>query len=153
MEAAAKGETRKSASGTYAATPRASALKPGKWQVYAAVSGSAMAMMTGTATSPIGSEGPDTVLTPVARATADKQNFPSFRSMPMIQAVRSAMTRLDAQTTQTPVISPAGVVPIFGSGNTIQPGEWVSIYGNNLADADAFLERRFPDLLGGTQAS
>ncbi|HEX4135210.1 MAG TPA: IPT/TIG domain-containing protein [Bryobacteraceae bacterium] len=154
MDAIPKGEL-ENRLGAYAATLRASGLKrpPGKWQVYAAVSGSAMAMMTGAATSLIGSETSDTTSMPIARATANEQSFPSFRSMPMIRAVRSAMTRLDAQAAQPPVISPLGVVPIFGSGNTIQPGEWVSIYGSNLAGADASWNGDFPTLLGGTQVT
>jgi hypothetical protein len=33
-----------------------------------------------------------------------------------------------------PSITPGGIVPIYSTVSTIQPGEWVSIYGTNLAN-------------------
>ena len=36
-----------------------------------------------------------------------------------------------------PSITPGGIMPAFGASGTIQPGEWVSIYGTNLASGTA----------------
>ena len=49
-----------------------------------------------------------------------------------------------------PSISPNGIVPLFSSSTTIQPGEWVSIYGNNLASGTTVWNGDFPISLGGT---
>jgi len=49
-----------------------------------------------------------------------------------------------------PSISPGGVVPIFSTASTIQPGEWVSIYGSNLASGITVWNGDFPTSLGGT---
>jgi uncharacterized protein (TIGR03437 family) len=43
------------------------------------------------------------------------------------------------------------VVPLDSSVNTIQPGEIVSIYGNNLANQIAYWNGNFPTSLGGTR--
>src|ERR1700733_3121988 len=95
----------------YFATLRSSSLRDvlkrsaGNWQIYAAVTGA-----------------------PSARSTAVKQTLLSSKSAPpMLQAVRVAMAQ-----TQAPSISPGGVVPLDGTANMIQPGEWVSIFGANL---------------------
>jgi len=37
----------------------------------------------------------------------------------------------------SPSITPGGVVPVASPVGTIQAGEWVSIYGNNLATGTA----------------
>jgi uncharacterized protein (TIGR03437 family) len=47
-------------------------------------------------------------------------------------------------------ITQGGIVPIYSSATTIQPGEWVSIFGNNLASAPATWNNNFPTMLGGT---
>jgi hypothetical protein len=52
-----------------------------------------------------------------------------------------------------PSITPGGVVPVFSTANTIQPGEWVSIYGTNLADAASTWNGDFPQSLGGTSVT
>lgn len=52
-----------------------------------------------------------------------------------------------------PGILPAGVVPIYSSVNTIQPGEWVSIFGSNLAAGNATWTGNFPLSLGGTSVT
>src|SRR5581483_2127402 len=49
-----------------------------------------------------------------------------------------------------PTISPGGIVPVGSTVNTIQPGEWVSIYGSNLANSTAIWKGDFPTSLGGT---
>jgi uncharacterized protein (TIGR03437 family) len=45
------------------------------------------------------------------------------------------------------------VVPIFSSANTIQPGEWISIFGLNLAPAPATWSGNFPVSLGGVNVT
>ncbi len=49
-----------------------------------------------------------------------------------------------------PYVSPGGVVPVNSTARTIQPGEWVSIYGNNLASQTVVWNGNFPTSLGGT---
>jgi len=126
--------------------------KPPNWQIYASVTGSAMAMLTGASAAIIGNEIQDAAAEPIA-SVRDAKDPASFRTMPMIHAVRLAMAKQDsghASQAQAPSISPGGVVPVFGTVNTIQPGEWVSIYGNNLASGNAVWNGDFPMLLGGT---
>ena len=48
---------------------------------------------------------------------------------------------------------PGGVVPAFGETNVIQPGEWVSIYGLNLASETATWNNDFPTSLAGTSVT
>ena len=55
-----------------------------------------------------------------------------------------------ASRAQAPSISPAGVVPLDSTASTIQPGEWVSIYGTNLASSAVSWTGNFPTSLGGT---
>ncbi len=52
-----------------------------------------------------------------------------------------------------PTITSGGVVPLYSSVNTIQPGEWVSIYGTNLATATATWSGDFPTSLAGTSVT
>jgi len=47
-----------------------------------------------------------------------------------------------------PAISKGGIVP-----NTAQPGEWVTIYGTNLANGTALWTGNFPTSLGGTSVT
>jgi uncharacterized protein (TIGR03437 family) len=49
-----------------------------------------------------------------------------------------------------PTIGTGGVVPVDSTVNTIQPGEWASIYGTNLASGNASWNGDFPTTLGGT---
>jgi uncharacterized protein (TIGR03437 family) len=49
-----------------------------------------------------------------------------------------------------PSISSGGVAPLNSPLNSIQPGEWVSIYGTNLANGTATWNGDFPTSLGGT---
>ncbi len=48
----------------------------------------------------------------------------------------------------TPTISSGGVVPVYSSSTTIQPGSWTSIFGNNLAPGTATWNNDFPTTLG-----
>lgn len=53
-----------------------------------------------------------------------------------------------------PAISQGGVVPIFSSSPVIQPGSWISIYGQNLVTgAPATWNGDFPTMLGGTSVT
>jgi uncharacterized protein (TIGR03437 family) len=54
---------------------------------------------------------------------------------------------------QTPVITPSGVVPIYSSSTTIQPGSWISIYGSNFADGVTVWAGNFPTTLGETSVT
>ena len=49
-----------------------------------------------------------------------------------------------------PAITPGGIVPIYSSVSTIQPGSWVSIYGSNLANVTYLWNNDFPQSPGGT---
>lgn len=122
---------------------------PANWQIYAAVSSSAMAMLTSAAAAQLGSgvpdlapEGPASVRT--ARTITSAKNI-AFRNAVGFAALKPAATQ-----GQTPSISPGGVVPIFSTVNAIQPGEWVSIYGSNLAAQTFMWKGDFPTSLGGT---
>jgi uncharacterized protein (TIGR03437 family) len=52
-----------------------------------------------------------------------------------------------------PSIRPAGIGPLFSQANTIQPGEWLSIYGTNLASSTLNWSGDFPTSLGGTSVT
>ncbi len=52
-----------------------------------------------------------------------------------------------------PSIMPGGIVPDASPVGTIQPGEWVSIYGNNLASGTASWTGTFPTSLAGTSVT
>ena len=50
-------------------------------------------------------------------------------------------------------VTPGGIVPLDSPTNTIAPGEWVSIYGTNLATATATWKGDFPTSLDGTSVT
>jgi uncharacterized protein (TIGR03437 family) len=52
-----------------------------------------------------------------------------------------------------PSISPGGVVPVASTEGIIQAGEWVAIYGNNLASGTANWTGNFPTSLAGTSVT
>lgn len=135
------------------------------WQIYAAVTGSAMAMATSASASIIGSAVRDMTAVSIASVLATKRNSASSRNTPLIRAVRLAMARQDsgerllrgagvkmsqASPAQAPSIPAGGVVPLDGRANIIQAGEWVSIYGTNLASGTFVWNGDFPTSLGGT---
>ncbi len=62
-------------------------------------------------------------------------------------------SRLAPADTVTVSITTDGVVPVYSTNNTIQPGSWVSIYGTNLATANATWTGNFPVSLGGTSVT
>jgi uncharacterized protein (TIGR03437 family) len=49
-----------------------------------------------------------------------------------------------------PAITAGGIVPLYSSSNSIQPGSWISIFGTNLASTTATWAGDFPTSLGGT---
>lgn len=52
-----------------------------------------------------------------------------------------------------PSITAGGIVPLYSAATTIEPGEWVSIYGNNLAAGTETWNGDFPTSLGGTNVT
>jgi uncharacterized protein (TIGR03437 family) len=129
------------------------------WPIYAAVSGSAMAMVTGASASIISS-----IQIAPARGASVRIAQPGSAGSKGPPIPIGAILGLDRQTghrslkravagasqTQTPSINAGGVVPVAGTENIIQPGEWVSIYGENLANKTASWNGDFPTSLGGT---
>ena len=119
------------------------------WQVYAAVTGSAMAMATGASAAVISGE--EMAPEPFASATNAK---PLLSARAFAPVNRVAVPNLaPANPAQTPLIATDGVVPIFSKINTIQPGEWVSIYGNNFAPTTSLWNGDFPISLGGVSVT
>lgn len=55
-----------------------------------------------------------------------------------------------AGAVSSPTILTSGIVPIYSTATTIQPGEWVSIYGTNLAAVKTTWNGNFPMNLDGT---
>ena len=101
------------------------------WQRYAVVTGSAIAMAT--------------------NGSADIRDLATL-STPLINAAFLASEGA-AATPRSQSAQPAigGIFPAYGSANVIQPGEWVTIYGYNLASGTAVWKGDFPTSLGGTR--
>jgi uncharacterized protein (TIGR03437 family) len=89
------------------------------------------------------------------------QNFPatkgSFQStiggsnrlgIPYGDAFVAKISGLGAGT--NPSINANGVVPVYSTVTTVQPGSWFSIYGNNLSAATTIWNGDFPTSLGNT---
>jgi uncharacterized protein (TIGR03437 family) len=155
----------------YFATLRSSSMKErlkrsvGSWQLYAAVTSSAMAMATNASASIIGSRSPvRDIAHPIASARTNKEHFTDPRHLVSLPAVEFAWaenrgttspagasaTVAPASQMQAPSISPGGVVALDSSVNVIQSGEWISIFGNNLAAETAYWNGDFPTSLAGT---
>jgi len=126
--------------------------RPGPWQRYAAVTSSAVAMATSFSAAMIAGEVRDTTAPASAKVLPGPDNAATLCSMPMFGAVRAAMNQT-AQAQQAPSISTNGVVPLYGKTPVIQPGEWISIYGQNLASGIANWNGDFPITLGGTSVT
>jgi uncharacterized protein (TIGR03437 family) len=56
-------------------------------------------------------------------------------------------------TLPAPSIKAGGIVPVGSAVPTIQSGEWVSIYGTNLANSTTAWNGDFPTFLGGTSVT
>jgi uncharacterized protein (TIGR03437 family) len=153
----------------YFATLRASPFRErfkrsmGNWQLYAAVTGSAMAMVTSASASIIGT-GSRLATDPVGSARTNKDALADPRFITFQNAVPFAVAEnrgravsaaagapvASASQMEAPSIAAGGVVPLDSVVNTIQPGEWVSIFGSNLASETAYWNGDFPTSLGGT---
>ncbi|MDE3199249.1 MAG: hypothetical protein KGN84_23060 [Acidobacteriota bacterium] len=110
----------------YFATLKSSRRTPRPWQIYAAVTSSALALVTGASASVLANSGVLPLPQPYASAGA----------------VHAA-----------PAIQPGGVVAIYSTSNTIQPGEWISIYGTNLSSTTTAWQGDFPTSLGGVSVT
>ena len=65
----------------------------------------------------------------------------------------SALVRTLRPAVAVPQISSGGVVPVYSSVGIIQPGEWVSVFGSNLASGTAIWKGDFSTSLGGTSVT
>lgn len=65
----------------------------------------------------------------------------------------SNTTLTAAAPANVPTITTGGVVPVYSSSTTIQPGSWFSVYGTNLAGGVTEWKGDFPTSLGGTSVS
>src|SRR5581483_292418 len=135
------------------------------WQVYAAVSSSAVAMATSASAAALSAASHNVTPEPTMSARIAKPFWASSKNPPFVNAVRMAMARRDvapgflnanaavvnaAASAAGPTIARNGVVPLDGTASIIQPGEWVSIFGTNLASAATTWNGDFPTMLGGT---
>ncbi len=78
---------------------------------------------------------------------------PNFRRAALFWAVFLTLFAGPPSRAQTPSILPNGVAPLYSTATTIQPGEFVSIYGTNLAGSTAMWNGSFPISLGGTSVT
>ncbi len=53
----------------------------------------------------------------------------------------------------SPSVTSEGIVPLYNTVNTVQPGEWISIFGSNLAASTTVWSGNFPTSLGGTSVA
>ncbi len=95
---------------------------------------------------------PSALPSPAAVAAANSN--PSFG----ISSAGSATFSYAGQTCAAaspmpPAINAGGVVPLYSTANTLQPGSWVSIFGASLATAAATWNGDFPTSLGGTSVT
>ena len=63
------------------------------------------------------------------------------------------LVRLLSPPLPAPLINSGGVTPLFSAVTTVAPGEWISIYGSNLAVGTSLWTGNFPTSLGGTSVS
>jgi uncharacterized protein (TIGR03437 family) len=62
------------------------------------------------------------------------------------------IAKIDASV-PSPTVTSGGIVPIYSTVSTVQSGEWISIYGSNLASGTATWTGNFPTVLGGTSVT
>ena len=79
------------------------------------------------------------------------QLLANSRNIALVNAVQAAISRqgpvaASASQAQGPSIALNGVVPLYSKANTIQAGEWVSIYGSKSRQPDRFMEQRLSTL-------
>jgi uncharacterized protein (TIGR03437 family) len=119
-----------------------------RWQRYAAVTGSAVALATNASLSSLGST-PAPAESLLAAPSHSKLAM-ATRGSRILTATASLKAVAATQVAAAPAISSGGVVPLYSTANMIQPGGWVSIYGTNLASGTAVWNGDFPTSLGGT---
>ena len=117
-----------------------------------------MAMLTTASASIIATGVQPIVNDPIASVRTSRIPFADRRNLAFLSALgvpgaRSSVENFAAQASPSaaPSISPGGIVPIDSTTSIIQPGEWVSIYGTNLAAEIAYWNGNFPTSLGGVQ--
>ena len=82
-----------------------------------------------------------------AASVGAKRNAATGAALPVTQSftVRAA--------SGGPSISAGGIVSLFSTVTTVQPGSWISIFGANLASATTIWSGEFPTALGGTSVT
>jgi uncharacterized protein (TIGR03437 family) len=71
----------------------------------------------------------------------------------VVSVAGAPVTVTQMGTSAGPSIAAGGIVPVDSAVATIEPGEWVSIYGTNLASSTAAWNGNFPTSLGGTSVT
>jgi len=68
---------------------------------------------------------------------------------------QTALNLAGPPAASAPAINAGGVVPLFSSVNTIEPGEWISLYGSNLVPVSAVWNGNFQTAtsLGGVSVT
>jgi uncharacterized protein (TIGR03437 family) len=82
----------------------------------------------------------------------DSYNGTIVVSGPGATATELAVT-LTVSGPDAPLVTEGGVVPVYGTTSTIQPGSWISIYGSNLAASTEVWKGDFPTSLGGVSVT
>ncbi len=71
----------------------------------------------------------------------------------------NVIREVTAATAPAPTITPNGIVPVYSTVSTIQPSEWISIFGTNLGPSPGvtwsgnFPNGQFPTSLAGTSVT
>jgi hypothetical protein len=68
-------------------------------------------------------------------------------------AAVSVPVQLNVTSDSAPSIKENGIVPVFSSSTAVQSGEWISIFGANLASEPSVWNGDFPQSLGGTRVT
>jgi uncharacterized protein (TIGR03437 family) len=68
--------------------------------------------------------------------------------------LNNRIQKISSVSAPAPIITANGVVPVYSTVSTVQPGEWIAIYGANLGPAAPVnWNGDFPTELGGTSVS
>ena len=124
---------------------------PGEAVTFAAPTAGAGGAFTGSATAVTDSSGVATSPPFTANGLVGAYNVTAS-----VAGITSAATFTLTNTTADPTVNPGGIVPVNGAISTIQPGEWVTIYGmrlTGLAGATAVWAGDFPTSLAGVSVS
>jgi uncharacterized protein (TIGR03437 family) len=141
--------------GTYAVGSKPQGIAFDGVNIWVANSGSStvtqLLASTGTlvSTYPVGSQ-PSGVIGPDSSDVANPESVAFDGTNIWVTNFYSGTVTKISPTSQAPSISPGGIVPLDSTKSTIQPGEWVSIWGRNLASGTTIWSGDFPTSLGGT---